>query len=152
MVLVGFPDFRNSSNLTFSLAPGWLFVETEDWRPDLEGTWISNVGADESKYFHYLTYKRPNNVGCRWMGLHKRYMDAASCSPTGGMESGQWTHKKKKMGETNLLSTHSEGVSGAKSSFVRCISLSHTDHPLASFHGLFVFLHFPPSRYSFSSI
>ncbi|THH28224.1 hypothetical protein EUX98_g5973 [Antrodiella citrinella] len=35
-----------SSNLTFSLAPGWLFVETEDWRPDLEGTWISNVGAD----------------------------------------------------------------------------------------------------------
>jgi len=34
------------SNLTFSLAPGWMFVETEDWRPDLEGTWISNVGAD----------------------------------------------------------------------------------------------------------
>lgn len=39
----------NSSNLTFSLAPGWLFVETEDWRPDLEGAWISNVGADEGK-------------------------------------------------------------------------------------------------------
>ncbi|KAL4251207.1 Peroxisomal Membrane Protein PEX28-32 [Abortiporus biennis] len=35
------------SNLTFSLSPGWLFVETEEWRPDLEGTWISNVGADD---------------------------------------------------------------------------------------------------------
>ncbi|KAH8104745.1 integral peroxisomal membrane peroxin-domain-containing protein [Cristinia sonorae] len=35
------------SNLTFSLAPGWTFVETEDWRPDLEGTWISNIGADK---------------------------------------------------------------------------------------------------------
>ena len=34
-----------SSNLTFSLAPGWLFVETEDWRKDLVGAW-SGVGAD----------------------------------------------------------------------------------------------------------
>ena len=39
----------HSSNLTFSLAPGWLFVETEDWRPDLEGVWADGVGADESK-------------------------------------------------------------------------------------------------------
>ncbi|EIN12918.1 hypothetical protein PUNSTDRAFT_42378 [Punctularia strigosozonata HHB-11173 SS5] len=35
-----------SSNLTFSLAPGWTFVETEDWRPDVEGTWIE-CGSDE---------------------------------------------------------------------------------------------------------
>ncbi|KAF9240168.1 hypothetical protein BU15DRAFT_61505 [Melanogaster broomeanus] len=28
-----------SSNLTFSLSPGWAFVETEGWRPDLEGQW-----------------------------------------------------------------------------------------------------------------
>ncbi|KZT09213.1 uncharacterized protein LAESUDRAFT_742069 [Laetiporus sulphureus 93-53] len=34
------------SNLTFSLAPGWLFVETEDWRPDLEGTWIAPSHVD----------------------------------------------------------------------------------------------------------
>lgn len=40
------------SNLTFSLSPGWLFVETEDWRPDLEGTWISNVGTDDSGWVY----------------------------------------------------------------------------------------------------
>ncbi|KIJ17533.1 hypothetical protein PAXINDRAFT_179567, partial [Paxillus involutus ATCC 200175] len=27
------------SNLTFSLSPGWTFVETEGWRPDLEARW-----------------------------------------------------------------------------------------------------------------
>lgn len=40
--------FVCSSNLTFSLSPGWLFVETEDWRPDLEGRWLAPVGADDS--------------------------------------------------------------------------------------------------------
>ena len=39
-----------SSNLTFLLAPGWAFVETEDWRPDIEGTWVSPIGADNSTY------------------------------------------------------------------------------------------------------
>ncbi|KAI6030596.1 hypothetical protein F5J12DRAFT_801609 [Pisolithus orientalis] len=44
------------SNLTFSLSPGWAFVETESWRADLEGCWVlegqhlsnehSNVEAD----------------------------------------------------------------------------------------------------------
>ncbi|KJA20142.1 hypothetical protein HYPSUDRAFT_204027 [Hypholoma sublateritium FD-334 SS-4] len=28
-----------SSNLTFSLAPGWAFVETEDWRKDVQCAW-----------------------------------------------------------------------------------------------------------------
>ncbi|KAG2133360.1 integral peroxisomal membrane peroxin-domain-containing protein [Suillus clintonianus] len=28
------------SNLTFSLAPGWAFVETEGWRPDALGNWV----------------------------------------------------------------------------------------------------------------
>ncbi|KAJ7625496.1 integral peroxisomal membrane peroxin-domain-containing protein [Roridomyces roridus] len=28
-----------SSNLTFSLDPGWAFIETEDWRADLEARW-----------------------------------------------------------------------------------------------------------------
>ncbi|KAI0712486.1 integral peroxisomal membrane peroxin-domain-containing protein [Earliella scabrosa] len=40
------------SNLTFSLAPGWLFVETEDWRPDLEGVWADGVGADENGWVY----------------------------------------------------------------------------------------------------
>ncbi|KAH9948855.1 integral peroxisomal membrane peroxin-domain-containing protein [Amylocystis lapponica] len=35
-----------SSNLTFSLSLGWSFVETEDWRPDLEGLWAAPAGAD----------------------------------------------------------------------------------------------------------
>ncbi|GBE83091.1 hypothetical protein SCP_0501370 [Sparassis crispa] len=34
-----------SSNLTFSLSDGWFFVETEDWRPDVEGSWIE-TGSD----------------------------------------------------------------------------------------------------------
>ncbi|KAI8994217.1 integral peroxisomal membrane peroxin-domain-containing protein [Trametes punicea] len=40
------------SNLTFSLGPGWFFVETEDWRPDLEGSWIGTGGADESGWVY----------------------------------------------------------------------------------------------------
>ncbi len=34
-----------SSNLTFSLEPGWAFVETEDWRKDLEASW-ADVNSD----------------------------------------------------------------------------------------------------------
>ncbi|KAG1763620.1 integral peroxisomal membrane peroxin-domain-containing protein [Suillus occidentalis] len=34
-----------SSNLTFSLTPGWAFVETEGWRPDTPGSWVSAVSA-----------------------------------------------------------------------------------------------------------
>ncbi|KAI0035172.1 integral peroxisomal membrane peroxin-domain-containing protein [Vararia minispora EC-137] len=36
-------------NLTFELDRGWAFVETEDWRADVEGLW-SSVGSDESVY------------------------------------------------------------------------------------------------------
>uniref|UniRef100_A0A0W0F3Q8 Peroxin/Ferlin domain-containing protein n=1 Tax=Moniliophthora roreri TaxID=221103 RepID=A0A0W0F3Q8_MONRR len=39
-------DGSVSSNLTFSLSPGWTFIPTEDWRADLEGWWC-DVGADE---------------------------------------------------------------------------------------------------------
>ena len=46
--LVGFSPLGFSSNLTFSLSPGWLFVETEEWRPDLQGSWIGQELADES--------------------------------------------------------------------------------------------------------
>ncbi|EJF63515.1 integral peroxisomal membrane peroxin-domain-containing protein [Dichomitus squalens] len=41
-----------SSNLTFSLSPGWTFVETEDWRPDLAGSWAAPEGADESGWVY----------------------------------------------------------------------------------------------------
>ena len=53
--LTGSWSVLRSSNLTFSLAPGWSFVETEDWRPDLEGVWGGLEGADESEH----TERRP---------------------------------------------------------------------------------------------
>lgn len=37
-----------SSCLTFDLDEGWSFVETEDWRPDITGSWLP-CGADESE-------------------------------------------------------------------------------------------------------
>lgn len=40
----------NSSNLTFPLEHGWTFVETEDWRADIEAKW-SEVGADGCECF-----------------------------------------------------------------------------------------------------
>ncbi|KAH9002724.1 integral peroxisomal membrane peroxin-domain-containing protein [Lactarius hatsudake] len=40
-----------SSNLTFLLEPGWLFVETEDWRADIEAKW-SQGGADDSGWVY----------------------------------------------------------------------------------------------------
>lgn len=40
------------SNLTFSLSPGWLFVETEDWRPDLEALWIGSEFADQDGWVY----------------------------------------------------------------------------------------------------
>jgi len=40
-----------SSNLTFLLEPGWSFVETEDWRADIEAKW-SEVGADDSGWVY----------------------------------------------------------------------------------------------------
>jgi hypothetical protein len=58
-----------SSNLTFSLTPGWAFVETEGWRPDVQGSWVSIAsdscsasvndtvfGADDSKFYALLSY------------------------------------------------------------------------------------------------
>lgn len=52
-------SFLRSSNLTFSLSPGWAFVETEGWRPDLNAAWVVEgaapsasvcVGADEGAH------------------------------------------------------------------------------------------------------
>lgn len=49
-------DLTNSSNLTFSLAPGWAFVTTEGWRKDLSAAWAgvspppinANSGEEEN--------------------------------------------------------------------------------------------------------
>lgn len=46
-----------SSNLTFSLAPGWAFVETEDWRKDVQCAWAP-CGGDPGA-FAYL-YPSPH--------------------------------------------------------------------------------------------
>ena len=44
-----------SDNLTFSLAPGWAFVESEDWRKDVQCAW-SGCGGDAgmSHYFFFF--------------------------------------------------------------------------------------------------
>lgn len=39
------------SNLTFLLGPGWAFVETEDWRADVEAKW-SDVGSNDSGWVY----------------------------------------------------------------------------------------------------
>ncbi|KAI0051418.1 hypothetical protein FA95DRAFT_1602669 [Auriscalpium vulgare] len=39
------------SNLTFALEPNWAFVETEDWRVDIEAEW-SAVGADQNGWVY----------------------------------------------------------------------------------------------------
>jgi hypothetical protein len=41
-----------SSNLTFALEPGWKFVETEDWRPDVEAAW-AECGGDERAWIYF---------------------------------------------------------------------------------------------------
>ncbi|KAH7923836.1 hypothetical protein BV22DRAFT_1092136 [Leucogyrophana mollusca] len=52
-----------SSNLTFSLAPGWVFVETEDWRADLEASWIQDVGSDDYGWVYTNdAWLEPNRV------------------------------------------------------------------------------------------
>ncbi|TFY60529.1 hypothetical protein EVJ58_g5095 [Rhodofomes roseus] len=45
--------FENErSNLTFALEPGWVFVETEDWRPDMEGSWVTPGVADKNGWVY----------------------------------------------------------------------------------------------------
>ncbi|KIK79992.1 hypothetical protein PAXRUDRAFT_833805 [Paxillus rubicundulus Ve08.2h10] len=69
-----------SSNLTFSLSPGWTFVETEGWRPDLEASWAvgdamqisrtemrTGTGADEDGWT-YTTDTWSNPRADAWPG------------------------------------------------------------------------------------
>ncbi|TFK78231.1 hypothetical protein K466DRAFT_668498 [Polyporus arcularius HHB13444] len=72
-----------SSNLTFSLAPGWYFVETEDWRSDIEGSWAGNSGADECGWVY------TNDV---WLDPHAHPLDEWKAA--GGMtRRRRWTRR-----------------------------------------------------------
>ncbi|KAI0357527.1 hypothetical protein OH77DRAFT_1398984 [Trametes cingulata] len=71
-----------SSNLTFSLGSGWYFVETEDWRPDLEGSWAGPEGADEGGWVY------TNDV---WLDPHPYPLDEWK---TAGMtRRRRWTRR-----------------------------------------------------------
>jgi hypothetical protein len=63
----------NSSNLTFLLEPGWEFVETEDWRTDVEAKW-SEVGADDCEFLFshsYTTNSLTSSVTPSGLGVYK---------------------------------------------------------------------------------
>ncbi|KAN0074594.1 hypothetical protein V8E55_011643 [Tylopilus felleus] len=75
-----------SSNLTFSLSPGWAFVETEGWRPDLVASWAVEggspcasvcVGADEDGWTYTTdtwTHPRPDARPCDgWVTRRRRW-------------------------------------------------------------------------------
>ncbi|KAH0826239.1 hypothetical protein J3R83DRAFT_5701 [Lanmaoa asiatica] len=77
----------HSSNLTFSLSPGWTFVETEGWRPDLGATWAVQgvaltasvcVGADEDGWAYTTdtwTHPRPDARPCDgWVTRRRRWV------------------------------------------------------------------------------
>ncbi|KAH7885544.1 hypothetical protein F5I97DRAFT_1810990 [Phlebopus sp. FC_14] len=69
-----------SSNLTFSLAPGWAFVETEGWRPDLEGRWVyENEGVEGTDGWTYSTdtWSQPRSSarpGDGWVTRRRRWV------------------------------------------------------------------------------
>ncbi|KZT25413.1 hypothetical protein NEOLEDRAFT_1065323 [Neolentinus lepideus HHB14362 ss-1] len=61
-----------SSNLTFSLTPGWAFVETEDWRPDMQALWAP-AGADEHGWVYTNdAWQDPRPVPLEWKGRTRR--------------------------------------------------------------------------------
>lgn len=43
-----------SSNLTFTLESGWAFIDSEDWRPDILGSWVE-AGADDGELSSLLS-------------------------------------------------------------------------------------------------
>ena len=102
--LTGSWSVLRSSNLTFSLSPGWLFVETEDWRPDLEGTWAASIGADDGTYFlSSLSVICTKLWATSWLDLHQRYMVRTSFYSPGRMESDCYDDETAEMDEKNLF-------------------------------------------------
>jgi len=67
--------FIYSSNLTFSLTPGWFFVESEGWRKDLQPTW-PGCGCDQGMLS--LAFAPIDGDWFRWLGVHKRYVARSS--------------------------------------------------------------------------
>ncbi|KAG0700256.1 hypothetical protein DFH29DRAFT_876683 [Suillus ampliporus] len=49
------------SNLAFSLAPGWAFVQTKGWRPDALGNWVCAGSVSDSVG---LSMGRTTRAGC----------------------------------------------------------------------------------------
>ena len=88
------PRTLHSSNLTFSLSPGWSFVETEGWRPDLIAAWAVDsaapsadasvcVGADEGMRSFWLAFLSVLTVrACRRLDVHHRHVDASPAGRT----------------------------------------------------------------------
>lgn len=90
----------HSSNLTFSLAPGWYFVETEDWRSDLEGSWAGNSGADECQSFHiqfaaYFDAKLPATVVGGWVYTNDVWLDPHAHPLDEWKASGGMTRRRR---------------------------------------------------------
>ncbi|KAK0457485.1 integral peroxisomal membrane peroxin-domain-containing protein [Desarmillaria tabescens] len=54
-----------SSNLTFTLEPGWYFVQTEDWRLDVDATWTPQGGDSNGWVYTNDSWldPRPSNAG-----------------------------------------------------------------------------------------
>ncbi|KIJ59667.1 hypothetical protein HYDPIDRAFT_33004 [Hydnomerulius pinastri MD-312] len=114
-----------SSNLTFSLSPGWAFVETEGWRADLEGGWVQDAvqcgadkkggpGADEGTSPHSLSsiprfpqLMSVTSLPNRRVDLYDRYMGppARGCETWGGVGD-----QETGMGAEGLLEGRGEWV------------------------------------------
>ena len=65
-----------SSNLTFELETGWAFVETEDWRKDLDASW-TDIESDNGEYNGIYLWMSGSeflyffsNLS-RWLDIHK---------------------------------------------------------------------------------
>lgn len=66
-----------SSNLTFSLEPGWAFVETEDWRKDLEASWIE-IDSDAGSFIASACHHMSSLLLYRWLDIHRQFVAVTS--------------------------------------------------------------------------
>ena len=60
-----------SGNLTFPLAPGWAFVESEDWRKDVQCAW-SGCGGDAGMSRYFFCFCFPDVDAHFFLGLFSR--------------------------------------------------------------------------------
>jgi len=83
--------------LTFSLSPGWTFVETEGWRPDLEARWAvedvsragTGTGADKDGWTYTNdTWSNPRAdawPGEGWVTRRRRWVRRVYWRNDGGV-------------------------------------------------------------------